>query len=365
MDPKQAEQLLKKYLDGTCSPEEKLWVEQWYNDITGKEEPMPPVQNWAELEQRLTSSLPQPAKTRRLWPRIAAAASILIVCSAGLYFYRHKTQPATTQIAKNDIAPGSNKAILTLAGGQKIILNDAKNGTLARQGGATINKIADGALAYAATQKDTAMAYNTLSTPRGGQHQLTLSDGTKVWLNAASSITYPVSFAGNERKVSVTGEAYFEVVHNAKMPFRVTVDGQTIEDIGTHFNINAYGDEPAVTTTLIEGAIKLSSSGASALLKPGQAASLNNNRYVVTAADINSAIAWKNGLFRFDDNPIQSLMRQLARWYDVEVSYEGTVTNHEFAGEIRRNTNLSNVLDILAQSGIHFRVEGRKLIVTP
>jgi transmembrane sensor len=191
-----------------------------------------------------------------------------------------------------------------------------------------------------------------------------LEDGTGVWLNAASSIKYPTAFTGNERRVEITGEAYFEVAHNADKPFRVTFNEQTVEVLGTHFNINAYADEPAAKTTLLEGKVKLTNKAQSAMLLPGQEAVLVTNGYQVKEADLEQAMAWKNGIFYFDNTDVKTIMRQVARWYNVQVEYEGKVTDYKFAGDLRRNTNLANVLQILEQAGIHFRMEGRKLIVT-
>jgi len=210
------------------------------------------------------------------------------------------------------------------------------------------------------------LVYNTATTPRGGQYQFILSDGTKVWLNSASSIKYPVQFIGNERKVELTGEAYFEVVHNAKMPFRVVSNGQTVEDLGTHFNINAYNDENVIKTTLLEGSVKVSSAAGNNTIKPGQQAVLNNgNISVINDADLDAAVAWKNGFFYFDDNNIQEVMRQLARWYDVDIKCEGELPSRQFSGEISRNVKASQILDILSFKKIHYKIDGKSIVITP
>jgi len=311
------------------------------------------------------------------WGKIAAAASILLFLSVSGYFLWHKQAPGK-QIAHNqprhyDIAPGGNKAILTLANGKQIALTDAKNGTLAKQGAITINKTSNGQIIYTAAatiaQTPQLIAYNTITTPRGGQYQLTLADGTKVWLNAASSIKYPTAFTGNERRVEITGEAYFEVVHNAAKPFRVICNGQTVEDIGTHFNINAYSDEKAVKTTLLEGSVKVSSTGEDKILKPGEQSQLESGNIHVANANVDEVVAWKNGLFDFTDANVADVMRQLARWYDVDVEYQGKIPETLFTGKLHRNVNASQILDILSYFKVQFKIENegakKKIIVMP
>lgn len=310
--------------------------------------------------------------------RIAAAASVLIFLSFGAYFFLHK-RPVQL-IAKNqtnDVLPGSNKAILTLANGKKFILTGALNGKLAQQGNTTINKSNDGQVVYTASKDSPTgenlerakMVYDTLTIPRKGQYQLKLSDGSKVWLNAASSIRYPENFIGNERKVELLyGEAYFEVVHNAAKPFRVVSSNQTIEDIGTHFNINAYQDEPLFKTTLLEGSIKIIANRQSTILKPGEQAriqsiSANPKITLIRDADIEEAISWKNGLFIFNDEPLESIMRKISRWYDVDVSYQNIDPHKSFWGGVSRYDNVSKVLRKLELTGgVHFTIEGRRII---
>jgi len=268
----------------------------------------------------------------------------------------------------NDIPPGGNKAILKLANGSVIILDSAGNGRLSTQAGATIDKTGDGKLAYnSLKEKPTEIQYNTLTTPKGGQYFIELADGSKVWLNAASSLTYPTSFIGKERIVVLKGEAYFEVAKNKAMPFQVTVNGMTVEVLGTHFNINAYDDEAVIKTTLLEGAVKIMKGNTSALLKPGDQAqvSSNGNIKVITDADVDQAVAWKNGYFQFRRDNLQQVLRQLTRWYDVDVKYDGLITDMQFGGRISRNNNLSEVLKILELSNVHFRIEGKTIVVMP
>jgi len=323
----------------------------------------------AEMAEEETQHV---AKQRRLWPRIAVAASVLLLLSVSVYFIFH--QHPVKQIAQNqvhDIAPGNNKAILTTRG-RTIVLDSAKNGIIANQGNVVINKKSDGQVSYdgATRTKGAAMIYDTLTIPRGGQHQLVLADGTKAWLNADTKIRYPENFSSKERVVElISGEAYFEVAHNAQMPFKVIVHHQIIEDIGTHFNINAYDDEPDMRTTLLEGAVRvtLNASKASVVLKPGQQSIIQpiNNSISIKEANTEAVTAWKDGYFRFDNADMATIMRQFSRWYAVEVVYQGQPREHEFVGKISRNSSLQKVLNILALGGVHYKIEAKKLIILP
>jgi len=311
------------------------------------------------------------------WKKIVAAASILLFISISGYVLRYKTTPNNPIVDNrplhNDIAPGGNKAILTLANGKQIVLTGAKNGTIAKQGGITVNKTDDGRVVYAssstAIQNPKLISYNSIETPRGGQYHLTLADGTLVWLNAASSIKYPTAFTGNERRVEITGEAYFEVKHNAAKPFRVVCNGQLVEDLGTHFNINAYSDENAVKTTLLEGSVAVSWAGQNKILKPGEQSQLEGGNIRVANVNVDEVIAWKNGLFDFKDANIRTVMRQLARWYNVDVEYQGKIPEILFTGKLHRDVNASQVLDILSYFKVHFKIENggaqKKIIVIP
>ena len=314
-----------------------------------------------------------PAPKIHLWTRIAAASVILVLLAGIFYFNRNNIE--RSNIVKNekssplinDAAPGGNKAILTLANGSKIVLNNVKNGALTQQGNTKVVKLDDGKLAYQSdeTTAPIAVEYNTVSTPRGGQYQLTLSDGSKVWLNAESAITFPTAFTGNERKVTIKGEAYFEVAHDASKPFQVTVNGMQVQVLGTHFNINAYDDEGEIKTTLLEGSVKVSKGPESKLITPGQQAVVSSTepKIVVQQADVDEAVAWKNGLFHFNNADLQEVMRQLSRWYDVNVMYDGTIPKREFAGEMQRDLNLSQVLELLVKNDVHFKIDGKKIIV--
>jgi hypothetical protein len=307
------------------------------------------------------------------WIKVAAAACIILFISSFVYwlFLRpSKDQLIATTIAPNAkqtaIKPGGNHAILTMADGQTIVLDSAENGNIL-SGNSKIKK--QGALLVydgtKASNQGSLISYNTLSTPRGGQYQLVLPDGSKVWLNASSSIHFPTAFAGHERNVELTGEAYFEIAKNKQKPFHVNVNGMQVEVLGTHFNVNAYGDEGAIKTSLLEGSVKIKKGNISGLLKPGQQGVLKKNStdLEIKNADMNEAIAWKNGLFEFDGADIKSIMREIGRWYDVDVVYAGKVPDRRFEGKISRDAQLSDVLKILALSNVKFSVEGKKIIV--
>jgi len=311
--------------------------------------------------------------------KITAAAVILIVFSFGLINYlNHKHKFALANNSKKDIAPGGNKAVLILANGAKVTLDNAANGKIAQQAGVVITKTKSGQILYTvsaskADAADNVIAYNTIETPRGGQYQVDLPDGTKVWLNAASSLRYPTRFAGNERKVELHGEGYFEVVKNNKMPFRVETLGQVVEDLGTHFNVEDYADDPASKTTLLEGKVKISKAANGKILatdtykilKPGEQAIVNGN-IKIKNVDVDEVVAWKEGVFEFDNEDIGSIMRKVSRWYNVDVEYKGTPTNDGFGGEVSRSKNISAVLHILETTGaVHFKIEGRRIMVLP
>ncbi|MBL7734059.1 MAG: FecR family protein [Chitinophagaceae bacterium] len=316
---------------------------------------------------------------RTSWFRYSAAVVLLL--GIGAYIWNIKPDKAAAPMAdtpalpavQDDAPPGSDKAILTLADGSSIALDSASSGQLAVQGNTQVLKLADGQLRYnvSGNAGDKPM-YNTMRTPRGGQYKLTLPDGTRVWLNSASSITYPAVFIENERTVSITGEAYFEVAkitdpvtHKAARPFKVEANGMTVEVLGTYFNINAYGDETDIKTTLLEGSVKIWHGGLSGILKPGEQSQVNDQLgiKILKNANLEETMAWKNGLFYFSNANIQTVMRQLARWYDVEVVYSGKIPVREFQGEIQKNLNLAQVLNILGKMEVNFQLEGKKLIV--
>lgn len=301
------------------------------------------------------------------------AAAILLLLTTGTYLWMQngeKHQQHTLfsqQIPLKDIPAGKSGAILTLSDGTQLVLDSLRNGTIALQNGTQVI-LKNGQLAYDPTSKNNgSITYNTMSTPKGRQFQVTLPDGSQVWLNSASSITYPTSFIGNERRINIEGEAYFEVAKNPKMPFRIKINNRAeVEVLGTHFNINAYRDEDNIKTTLLEGQVKVTAGSENALLQPGQQAQLKaTEKILIINADIEKVMAWKNGFFNFDGVRMDEVMRQLSRWYDIEVVYEKGVPSIVFAGEMDRTVSLNGLLKGLEGFGVHFRVEGRRLIVLP
>lgn len=361
--------------NGLSDDLERLW------DIAKKKSCDLPDEVWDQNMAELRKQVGQPVKVismkrfRKLY-QMTAAALVIILLSAGIYFYLNRqSAPQQTAVAgekavKKDVFPGSNKAILTLANGSSIILNDARNGVLTEQDNTKVQKVEAGQLVYSALDiKSKEVLYNRISTPRAGQYQVVLPDGTKVFLNSASSIRFPTAFIGKKREVDISGEVYFEVAKNAAMPFRVTINGReaAVEVLGTHFNVNAYADEAVVKTTLLEGAVKVTRGNATGLLRPGQQAQFNREDKieVINDADIELAVAWKNGFFLLKNADIPSMMRQISRWYDVDIVYEGKIPDRKFGCSISRNVNLSNILQALEASDVHCKIEGRKLIVLP
>ncbi|MDN3655156.1 FecR domain-containing protein [Ferruginibacter paludis] len=303
--------------------------------------------------------------------RVAAAAVIFVAVLGTWFLIKSKPGPQPiVQVQKNSmpkkaITPGGDKAMLTLADGSTIILDTTHQGELTKQGTTKVVRLNTATLAYnagAASNPD--VVYNTLATPVGGQYQLILPDGSKVWLNASSSIHFPTIFKGKERKVSVTGEAYFEVAKNAAMPFKITVKNMEVEVLGTHFDIMAYDDENSVNTTLLEGSVKVSEGAAVKMLVPGQQSLVDKTGAIkIEAADVEEVMAWKNGWFQFNSADIQTVMRQISRWYNVDVAYEGKIPAGHFTGVVSRNNDISQVLKIMQDGGVRFKIEGRKLIV--
>jgi len=385
--------LLEKYARGTASPEEAVQVAQWLQQTSPEEfdavialcnlpdnwTALPPVSpEFAyRLETRLDAQETGAAPARRgivYLKRAAAAAAVLVLSEVARTWLRRpapqqvaQALPVKSHAAPQPHAPGGNHAVLTLADGSTITLDSAQNGVLAQQGNTRIIKLNNGQLAYnpPAAGNNSTMVFNTIATPAGGQYQLNLPDGSKVWLNAASSLRFPNHFTGKERSVELKGEGYFEIAHNKDLPFRVKVNDAVVEVLGTHFNVNAYSDERDVRTTLLEGAVKMSKGAASVLLAPGQQARLqkNGSMNLVQHADMEQAMAWKNGYFQFDKADLPALMRQIARWYDLEVVYEGPVKHYEFVGKIARTVYLDDVLKALESSGVHYRMEGRRLVI--
>ena len=310
---------------------------------------------------------------RSIWPRLSVAAAILILLAVSAVYIikkNHKEAPVVADVkkAKPDIAPGTYKATVTLADGSVVSLDSATNKIIGQQGSTAI-KNSNGQLVYDAKSTPVGgtgeMLYNTVSTAKGQTYPVLLSDNSRVWLNSESSIRFPVAFAPGERKVQITGEVYFEVAHDASKPFIASVNGVDIQVLGTKFNINAYNDEEAIRTTLIEGSVRVSKGGQKKQIKPGQQAQvISNDITVVDHVDLDKITAWKQGLFAFKGDKLQDVMKDLARWYNIDVVYEGSGTKDvEITGNIFRNWNLSEVLKILSTLNIDSRIEGRKLIL--
>jgi ferric-dicitrate binding protein FerR (iron transport regulator) len=363
-------------------PDEKLaeillrkWNDQNLNEVFFTSDAREKFLNRLQPAEELEAVIHHLGPTRRkFFLRIAAAAAILLVLSSTAFFlFKKDNREIAQSIEKppvtNDIAPGGDKAILTLADGRQIILDTASDGAIAQQGGIRVIK-KGGKLSYASTAGggQEKVLYNTISTPKGGQYHLVLADGSQVWLNATSSLHFPTSFMGKERRVEVSGEAYFEVAKNKNMPFHVNVNGAEIQVLGTHFNIMAYQDETAIKTTLLEGSVKFVSGSTSSLLRPGQQSQCTKEGHVhvMSGVDVDQVVAWKNGMFYFENADIGTVMRQLSRWYDVDVVYQSNNIKHLFVGKMPRSSKLSDVLKVLElTSTINFEIEGRKIIVKP
>jgi len=340
--------------------------------------------DWESIWDTIHQSAVQPVTPVRKmkWLHVAAASVILI--SVGVYVFNRITlkRKANDEVVKtvpsqdvsNDIQPGGDKAILTLANGSQIILDSAADGIVAQQGHTEVMKLANGQLVYKeAGDQVNEVLYNTVVTPRGGQYRLILPDGSRIWLNAVSSIRFPTAFTGKERTIEITGEAYFEIAKDPSRPFKVLVrpvsgnGAMEIAVLGTHFNINAYQDEPAIKTTLLEGSVKVTNGTNHTVIKPGQQTQLNGNGVikVIQDADVAEAVAWKDGRFEFNDTDLKTIMRQVMRWYDVDVEYQNNMPDRYFTADISRNKTLSGVLTILKLSDVGFKLEGKKLTVTP
>jgi transmembrane sensor len=415
MDANQFSDLLQRYRLGTCSEEEKEWVEGWYserrndiyNPLTEAEEEIVGAGIYSNVQEMLASATDERVipiwRTKRTW--WVAAGTMMLMATAGYFLFTHKGPvPVIVHTPKPEtrpVTPGGNKALLTLGDGSVIVLDSAANGALSQQGKTIVLKKQDGKLIYQSQRNGNqeAVAWNTISTPRGGQYQVVLPDGTNVWLNAVSSLRFPAGFTGKQREVELTGEAYFEVKsltapaggENEKMPFVVKITtpngkGAEIKVLGTHFNINAYDDEPAIKTTLLEGSVKVASrqwavgSGEKAegrgqkaekeqsvILKPGEQVSLSHTSQLSQPIPVQTeeAVAWKDGRFVFNEAGVETVMREIARWYDVEIEYAGKVPTEKFEGEIPRNSNIQEVFKILELSNVHCKIEGRKITVMP
>lgn len=401
----QYQQLLQKQATGSATEQESIQLQQWLQtlDEAALREVMRQyaslLQNArlqatagdAAVWQQITDTLQQQgafsdallngdkttrARTRTLWPRITVAAAVLLAVASGTWWWLENDavlSPAPQPQAITDKAPAAVKATLTLANGTVVALDTDSSRTLAQQGATQVTQLAGGELVYKATQRTvsgTATGINTLRTPRGGLFKVVLPDGTRVWLNAASSLQYPAAFTGADRTVALTGEAYFEVAPDKQKPFRVNTHGQQVQVLGTAFNINAYDDEEATRTTLLQGSVKVALTNATGsaqkeqLLTPGVQAVTTPAGIAVTQPDLQQVTAWKEGEFRFQHMKITSIMRQIARWYDVEVEYQGPLPQQEFYGIIPRKEYVSQILKALTLTrNVHFIMKGNTIIV--
>jgi ferric-dicitrate binding protein FerR (iron transport regulator) len=393
--------LLKQYANDKASREEVVEMFEWMR-LAGSEEVLKSMiaEEWLEEGD----ALPGKRDWEKIWAvvragtvegrrsrvfsivRAGVAAALVLMLGGGVLYWvtgkRRAAVPAPVASVhyKNDIAPGGNKAMLTLANGSTIVLDSAQDGTLAQQGSTKIVKLDGGALAYRAAagsngQTTEQTGFNTIATPRGGQYRIILPDGSKVWLNAASSLRFPAAFTGSERTVELTGEAYFEITKNAEKPFHVKVpsgvtagESMDVEVLGTSFNVMAYTNEEKIHTTLLEGKVKVRQGATAENLSPGRQAIVDQNTLGMEVADANieQAVAWKDGLFRFKETDIRELMRQVERWYDVDVVYRTDRGDQDFTGVVSRNKNVSTLLQMLELTGtVHFKIEGKRIIVLP
>lgn len=390
MHEKQLTSLIEKYLSGEATEAEKTQVEQWYESMEFstrklKQEEFDEIdaseaRSLDALTRKLSERHSQATETtgrevipsagsRRRW--LVAAAVVAMIASASLFFLfrsSRDTLPApASRVSETNILPGGTKAILTLGNGIKITLDSIHAGLVSTQGKTRVVKLGSGQLAYHTGGLSSGQpVYNTIATPMGGYYQVVLPDGSHVWLNAASSIRFPTTFPEGAREVQITGEAYFEIAQKRDQPFRVHVNGMTVTVLGTHFDVMAYQDETAIRTTLVEGSVKITKGDRAMTLTPGQQLSLNHTGHMTLTqnAEITKAIAWKNHLFWFDNDDIRTIMRQVARWYNVAVEIEGDIPGH-FTGSLPRNVPVSKVFEVLQKTGsIHYRIESGKIIVS-
>lgn len=384
--------LLLKQLQQEIAPEEAGRLQQWVDQSDSNRQLMESMMEESNLDNQVQDyyafrRLAEEARKevnkgrrpagRKFWFRLIAAAVVLILLTASAYLLFRPTgkQLSTTDNKNNkqptnNIPAGRDGAVLTLSDGTQIVLDSAANGKLAQEGKATITH-RDGQISYQAGGSEKGkLLYNTTSTPRGRQYKLQLVDGTSIYLNAASSVTYPTEFTGHKREVTITGEVFLEVAPDKAKPFIVHIakSDDYIEVLGTRFAVNAYVDEPYVRTTLIHGVINMTArvrgKSTSTLLQPGNQTQVSHeNLVLIKEANIEEATAFMNGFFYFDHADIKTVMRQLEKWYDVEVSFEQPVSTRTFDGEIQRNLPLAVVLKILERNGVAFSVEGNKVVV--
>jgi transmembrane sensor len=371
--------LAEKWLNGTISSEEEKEYADWYNAIAPGTQLEVPAEIATDREQHRRKILrminyrrvPVIQLYKKVLKRVAIAASILLIAGSSYFYFRNAKpqQSAVTRSisAMNDLKPGTYGAILTRSNGQTILLDTARNGKIIQALGSEVTKAGKNLTFATASSQNDKIEYYTISTPRARQQELVLPDGTKIWLNAQSSVKFPSSFTGTRREVQVTGEAYFEVAKNASKPFIVNVNNAKIEVVGTHFNVMAYNNENALETTLLEGSVKFRKDNNQVFLKPGQQSQLFQNAQIrlVDNVNVDQIVAWKNGMQSFNSADIKTIMRQVERWYDVDVDYKGNMTTRKFTGDIPRDAKLSEILKLFEVNKIHFQMDAshRKLTV--
>ncbi|HEY0668672.1 MAG TPA: FecR domain-containing protein [Sphingobacteriaceae bacterium] len=371
--------MVRKYLRGKATEKEETFLNAYYDHLKNTDSEADLLnEDKNALGEEIRSGIVKginSAEIKKITPlriKIAAAAAILIFIAAGFYFTSINKQHdgLVSKPVKTDIAPGGNRAILTLADGSTVVLDSVDNGVIAVQGSMRIQKSKNGEIVYnglgsSLKNLNNPASFNTISTPRGGTYQITLPDGTKAWLNSASSLKFPAYFDGKHRIVALTGEAYFEVAKNKAMPFKVIVNEMEVEVLGTHFNVMAYKEESSTNTTLLEGSVRVTKGSQSETLAPGQQARVSAG-IKVFPADVKEAVAWKEGYFIFKNESIFSIMRKISRWYNVDIEYRGDVSSMVFGGIISRDRNVSEVFKILElTNAVHFKIEGRRIIVMP
>ncbi|MBB5441311.1 ferric-dicitrate binding protein FerR (iron transport regulator) [Pedobacter sp. AK017] len=378
MKDQQAEQLIQKYTSGQCSPEEVALLHTWYNQRSKNLRDELPEPDYVYWQKQIGNRLPQLVKPKaiKLWPRIAIAAAAVAAIVFGVFFFKAPNNPkpgSGSANYTNDIAPGKNTATLTLANGKTILLSDVKTGVIVAGNSLRYNDNTVISTEGRDLSSLRSVEMTSLSTPRGGMYQITLPDGSRAWLNADTKISFPSQFIGKERKILIiNGEVYFEVAKNKEKPFIVVADQQEVEVLGTHFNISAYKDEAGVKTTLLEGSVKVSllsgkrSDDRTVILKPNQQSTVTGSSGIsVKDVDADEAVAWQKGYFLFANEDIKTIMRKVARWYDVDVVYEGNVDNMALGGTVSKFSNVSKILAMLQETGaVKFKIEGRKVIVS-
>ncbi|WPU94346.1 FecR domain-containing protein [Mucilaginibacter sabulilitoris] len=383
-------ELISKLLKGDISPEEDLWLKNWVEESAVNRAHFEKLTDQSYLENRLKywnaidkekawDKLQQKLEAKETkarfnyLPLLKYAAILILLSTVGILLYRenskHLQKAVNQSIVHNQIRPGSNHAILILGNGEKITLKKHAKLSISENDGTAVSSQND-VLAYKQDERqsgvDQKLVYNTIMVPRGGVYQLILADGSKVWMNSASSLRYPTAFSGKDRRVYLTGEAYFEVAKNARMPFIVKTNKAEVQVLGTHFNVMAYDDESSCKTTLLEGAVKVQSSAAVNVIKPGQQAviDIQGQQKINSDIDVDEELAWKNGLFIFKDAGIKGIMQQASRWYDVDVVYEGKIPEIQFTGQMSRKVDFYGFTNILKYAGLNFNIKGKTVTIT-